>query len=248
MSKYNADSIEIKSFRDIKIGSIYIIKNDINDKVYIGQTINPLSYRFEQHYRTPISKCNKESIDYAMKKLGKEHFYIQEIEKCSQKDLDNREKYWIQYYNSFETGYNLTRGGQGKERSILTEIQIKNLINDYKLGEPIKNIIKKYNIDKTTLYHILHKMEIELKGNYRPYAIQSSQNNLIKATNTRKIKIKNIELNVIYDSKKEALIDMIDKGYSKAKHWHNIRSPLDVALKDKEKTFLGFHWEVYNVI
>ena len=46
-------------------------------------------------------------------------------------------------------------------------------------------------------------------------------------------------------SKKEALEDMIKKGYSKATDWHNTRSGLDKALKNK-KLFLNFEWEYIN--
>lgn len=51
---YNADSIQIKDFRSAcNIGKIYKIVDKTNDKIYIGQTINTLEYRFKQHARTP---------------------------------------------------------------------------------------------------------------------------------------------------------------------------------------------------
>lgn len=35
---------------------------------------------------------------------------------------------------------------------------------------------------------------------------------------------------------------MIEKGYSKAKDWHNIRTSLDKTLSGEQKTFLNFQW------
>ena len=46
-----------------------------------------------------------------MRKYGIEHFHIEEIEKTSQPE--EREKYWIEQYNSFKYGYNATLGGDG---------------------------------------------------------------------------------------------------------------------------------------
>lgn len=49
-----------------------------------------------------------------MRKYGIEHFHIEEVEKCSIENLEEREKYWIEYYKSFKYGYNATLGGDGK--------------------------------------------------------------------------------------------------------------------------------------
>lgn len=51
-----------------------------------------------------------------MRKYGYENFTYEIIEECSnsQEELDDRERYWIEYYNSYEDGYNSTRGGQNK--------------------------------------------------------------------------------------------------------------------------------------
>lgn len=67
---------------------IYIITNDINDKVYVGQSINPED-RFKSHCK---KNYDNSLIDAAIQKYGKEHFQMQILEK----DLENyneREKY-----------------------------------------------------------------------------------------------------------------------------------------------------------
>lgn len=95
------------------MGYIYIIRNNINDKVYVGKTEYSISKRFAEH----ISDSSKRVLERrplyaAMRKYGTEHFYVEELERTE--DLSNREMYWISYYNSYKKGYNATRGGDGK--------------------------------------------------------------------------------------------------------------------------------------
>lgn len=97
---------------------IYKITNLIDGKVYIGQTNNP-NNRWKEHCRlgscTYINNKHKSSHLYlAMKKYGIENFSFQVIEEVSA-FYNEREVYWIQYYNSYldkTKGYNLTIGGE----------------------------------------------------------------------------------------------------------------------------------------
>lgn len=87
---------------------IYIIKNDINDKVYIGQSINA-----EDRFKSHCKKNHDNSlIDAAIQKYGKQHFWYEILEDYTE-DYNEREKYWIKFYNSLSpNGYNLQSGGQ----------------------------------------------------------------------------------------------------------------------------------------
>ena len=94
---------------------IYIIKNDINDKVYIGQSIN-IHKRIQEHFWK--SECSKDvsynsALHAAIRKYGKEHFYYEVLEECDASQLDEREKEYIKQYNSISpNGYNILSGGQ----------------------------------------------------------------------------------------------------------------------------------------
>ena len=48
-----------------------------------------------------------------MLKYGVENFEWEVIEQCKKSELAEREIYWIEYYDSFNKGYNCTRGGDG---------------------------------------------------------------------------------------------------------------------------------------
>ena len=94
---------------------IYKIINDINNKIYIGKTLGTVLKRWNEHCRDfNRDKNEKRPLYSAMKKYGIEHFYIEEIEECSDKILNERERYWIEYYGSFKNGYNATLGGDGR--------------------------------------------------------------------------------------------------------------------------------------
>lgn len=91
-------------------GSIYIIKNKINNKVYIGQTTQTINIRFTNHKMA--SRTGEDTKFYrAIRKYGENNFYIELLEEVEIKNLNEREKYWIKYYDSYYNGYNSTLGG-----------------------------------------------------------------------------------------------------------------------------------------
>ena len=91
-------------------GYIYAWENLWNWNMYVGQTID-LDEREKQHIRD-----HKQVIDGAIDKYGEENFdrYIIDVG-YSKEELDEREKYWIAYYDTFEGSkhYNCTEGGEG---------------------------------------------------------------------------------------------------------------------------------------
>ena len=93
---------------------IYKIYNDINEKVYIGQTKHEIHIRFKEHIKAAKSNSRKNVVLYkAMRKYGIENFHIEMIEECSEDKLDEKEIYWISFYDSYNKGYNMTLGGGG---------------------------------------------------------------------------------------------------------------------------------------
>lgn len=86
---------------------IYKIENLINHKIYIGQSIE-IEKRWQKH----LNAKDNFVIHKALQKYGKENFSFQIIEECDLLDLDNKEQYWINYYNSLiPNGYNMIPGG-----------------------------------------------------------------------------------------------------------------------------------------
>lgn len=85
---------------------IYKITKKSNNKSYIGQS-NDIVRRFEEHkYKSDIP------IDMAIAKYGSDAFTFEILEECTLNQLDEREIYWIAYYNTYKGfGYNCNPGG-----------------------------------------------------------------------------------------------------------------------------------------
>ena len=90
---------------------LYKITNDINDKIYIGQTTETLEKRFSRHCGYQLEDGTY--FHKAIKKYGKDHFQIHLIaEVVSQEELDHIEIEYIRSYPK-EKLYN-TKFEQGK--------------------------------------------------------------------------------------------------------------------------------------
>lgn len=102
------------------IGHIYLITCLINNKVYVGQTRQEISNRWAGHKHDAQRREYHTSISKAIQKYGAENFKIELLEKIIvdtekelNKQLDEREMYYIAKYHSLthENGYNITKGG-----------------------------------------------------------------------------------------------------------------------------------------
>lgn len=87
---------------------IYKITNNLNGKSYIGLKSKTVE-ESKDYYGS--GKLINQSID----KYGKENFTKEILERDIEDHqyLNDREIYWIERFNTFNNGYNLTKGGQG---------------------------------------------------------------------------------------------------------------------------------------
>lgn len=152
-------------------GCIYIIRNKINNKVYIGQTTQAMDERFKQHCKPSEHKRHKYTLYRAMTKYGVENFYYEIIEEnIPVNKLNTKEIYYIEKYNSYvkNNGYNSTKGGDGR---LINKIQdIEYVIFEIKKGRFVSDIAKEIGVHPYTIRRCLHKNGImnarELKPKY----------------------------------------------------------------------------------
>lgn len=143
---------------------IYKIINNINDKIYIGKTTRTISERWKEHQKDYLRiEESKRPLYVAMRKYGIENFAIEQIEEVSIELLEEREKYWIEYFSSFKYGYNATIGGDGRpyidyDLVVYTYRRIKNITETAKLlaidSHSVSRILKAKNediVDTTTV-------------------------------------------------------------------------------------------------
>ncbi|MFA2720635.1 GIY-YIG nuclease family protein [Bacillus paranthracis] len=95
---------------------IYKATNKVNGKVYIGQTNKSFNIRVGQHKTESSINRNNMVICKAIRKYGFENFEWEIICKCeNQEELNEKEKYYIAFYNSYKNGYNSNLGGGGNK-------------------------------------------------------------------------------------------------------------------------------------
>lgn len=105
----------------------YIYKISINNKVYIGQTIRQYKRRWYDHkWALKNNKHNNIHLQRAYNKYGENVIEFTLIEECEENIIDDREKYWIDFYESCdrEKGYNIELGGN-KNKIISEETKQK---------------------------------------------------------------------------------------------------------------------------
>lgn len=99
------------------ISGIYKITNIVTQKIYIGQALD-IERRKSRHEYAAQNEKAEDHLYRSMRKYGKENFLFEILEVCEEKDLDDKERYWISFYESYNPrkGYNKTLGGKRKNR------------------------------------------------------------------------------------------------------------------------------------
>lgn len=158
---------------------IYKITNKITGQSYIGQS-SQIEKRKKRHFSTannPMDHSYNNPLYRAIRKYGKNNFDFSIIEECSVQQLNEKERYWIKFYNTFFNGYNLTMGGDGsgtqqKKESIIGIIYDLENTNLFQ-----KEIAKKWKISEEMVQGIN-------TGRYwkhdRKYPIRESPKKIIK--------------------------------------------------------------------
>lgn len=100
--------------------TVYLIRNQINGKLYVGQTTTSLRRRFQSHvdHASRSERCSKSAIEQAFLKYGRHRFTIVVLEACETMDaLNAAEKHWIEHlHTKAPRGYNIREGGGARGR------------------------------------------------------------------------------------------------------------------------------------
>lgn len=164
---------------------IYVIKNRVNNMVYVGQAINSAE-RFIVHCKPSSAKQDKSIIDKAIQKYGANNFWFEVIEHQIE-NYNEREKYWIKKLDSLTpNGYNIQTGGENPPvhygvdhpLSIFDNIETVNLIKDDLRNTclSLSEIANKYNSSKRTIMRINQGLHYESIYDVYPIRKEPLQN------------------------------------------------------------------------
>lgn len=139
---------------------IYAYKKISDDKiVYVGQTVN-LNNRDYRHKKIdPYDDTLKEynyPLSRGIRKYGENEYELIILEDNLQRDqLNEREKYWIKYYDTYYHGYNQSLGGQNPVMVKHNEDEVDTVIDLLKNSSlSLKEIADKCNLSMTHVYNI----------------------------------------------------------------------------------------------
>ena len=131
---------------------IYKITKISNGKSYIGQS-NNIKRRFKEHQQKGAS--SRIPLDIAIQKYGVQAFTYEILEECPLNKLNEREQYWINYYDTVNNGYNCSTGGdqqsigENNGRAKLTEQDVIQIRKAYANHKRQKEVYENYK-DKIT--------------------------------------------------------------------------------------------------
>lgn len=96
------------------MGYIYMIRNTVNGKAYIGQTINKIERRINEHFN--YTQVGSRLLKQAVHKYGRDAFTIEILHEALDIFLDDLEVAAIEKHNTLSpNGYNLTTGGESNK-------------------------------------------------------------------------------------------------------------------------------------
>lgn len=158
---------------------IYKIENLINHKIYIGQSIH-IKRRWMEH----CIPSSDSIISKAIHKYGKENFAFDILEECKVEELDEKEAYYIKYYNCLvPNGYNVTEYQNGIHTTYTNYnkdvlLEIVNLIKNTNMS--FKEIGNKFNLTGRNIYYInngsIHHLSNEIYPLRSTYVAPAKKN------------------------------------------------------------------------
>lgn len=228
---------------------IYKITKKSNGKSYIGQS-NDIKRRINEHQGK-----RDLAIDQAIQKYGIDAFDYEVLEECSLEELDEREKYWIQYFNTYKGfGYNCNAGGgdsrgENNGRTKLTNQDVAYIRECYDLHKRRKEVYEQFKDkvsfdsfaaiwDGRTWKDIKQEVYTEENKNYYMYhATDGGNSDFASLTDDEVIKCRT---RYIKETAKEIYKDYADKiSYQtfQAMLWGRTYRNLPIYSKKKKEWF-----------
>ena len=211
------------------MGYIYKITNNVNGKMYVGQTFRDVQQRFDEHLRTARKKeIGYKSLLYnAIKKYGKENFTIETLEECEDDKLNEREIYWIDKLKTCESGYNISRGIQKN-----VKYHVSDLCNLWYMGYSAREIglivgISTQIVTKRLKENGITKNELISRGNTKEHSSRKHKAVVRISKDGKEVKI--------YQSLLDASRDN-----------HTSTGGICEVCKGKRSLFGGYQWAYYE--
>lgn len=219
--------------------TIYLMWNVVTELPYVGKTNGLLRTRKSGHVSAAKRNPNsKRKILKAINEYGGGAFIMIPLEKCSSENAAERERYYIEHFDSINNGYNSTKGGEGC--NTIDSMDLDTMLTLFNTGkETLCSIANKLNCSPSSIRNKLLAMgvdaEVIKKLGYKnrevhehPHkprvVIATGDNTVLKFANANK-----------------AAKWLIGEGHK----YHSIpsaRGHVHEACQGKLKSFAGYKW------
>lgn len=212
------------------MGYIYCITNLVNGKQYVGKTTYSVTKRFKEHCKDSSKRRNEKRPLYdAMNKYGIENFVVEQLCECDNEELSSYEIQYIEKLNTYHTGYNVTKGGDGKILFDYNEI-----VSLYKTGISMVEVAAKIGCSVDTVSRVVHINKLPNNRVFRRFCREP-------------IKMQQLTLDSklvkTWDSISDAASWLVSNGYAKTLNGR-VRQKISRCAKGKLKTAYKFIWKM----
>ena len=212
-----------------RIMGIYKITNKITNKVYIGQSVSIYDRQFAHRSigKNPIQYNHKNQMYDDMFAFGLNNFTFEIIEQLSFSQLNEREKFWITYYDSYNNGYNLTRGGTGHKYDYdeIYELWLQKI--------PASQIAKIFHTSSSTINTILDSLGVTTEEKYQQSANMIEYSHAQYRKKVYQKDINTLETIQIFNSVAEA-----------ANFLKVTRATFREGIKNHNGFYKNYYWEI----
>lgn len=220
---------------------IYQITNLINNKKYVGQSVD-IKKRFREHIFSANHKNSKDAnmpIHLAMAKYGTENFNCVILEECSKEKLDEREIFWIEQLQTYKNGYNANTGG-GRHEHLGRQVDCYDFNGNYIKSYPsVTAMAEDLNATREQAYQVLQGYRKSFQGYQIKYHDDLKPVLPYNSNQGGGIKIAQID-------KDTGLIINIFKSAAEASRSTGADSSSIIKVcKNKLKSTHGFIWRYY---
>lgn len=241
---------------------IYKITNDVNDKVYVGQTIKTIESRFKDHIGD-AKKGSTYPLHVDMRTLGYDKFHIYKLAEANSLDeLDRLEDFYIQKLNAMDLGYNQMGGGRLGYHNPMDYPKAKQRHDDKMRSEEVRSKISKtlrqyYQDNHDSPVEIEHRRKLseqkkQLYASPRGEEVKAKQRASFKFTPEHYYAINSAKYKPVYCTDTNGKVIKTFKCVKDASKWwydergyHHYKPPLDDYIKksfDKDIFIDDIHW------
>ena len=243
------------------MGYIYTVTNKINNKKYVGQTIQKdIKSRWYSHKNLKHRTVGQKLLN-AYKKYGIENFEYKLICICFDEDTNKYEAEYIKYYNCLHpNGYNLLEGGNNRKHNECTKKLISQKLtgdknpnfgikktpeeiqkmsermkgcNNPNYGKKLTPIEKQKRLDR---YLLKPEIKIKISNSLRDYYKNNINVPAYTKSNYKKVEQYDLDGNLI----------CIYNSISQASRSVNISHSVISRACNKDKFVEGYKWRKYN--